>query len=262
MSVLLQQLASAAYLLAAVTAVLGSTLRRQGLLRAAVAALGLGVLLHTGALWQLHTLAPPPPMTSLPMALSFAAWIGTLVYLALLLWVRGIGLSVIVAPAAFLGAGAGWLLLRPIPPGAAPMHPMWSHLHVLLATCGLAILGVAGAAGLLYTLHHRTIKAKRRPVAGLPSLETLDRVNTLALALGFLLLTLGVVTGVLWVRATQGRLWVGDVHADVTLLAWLIYAAVTVSRFVLRAGARQVALYSALGFAFLVFAVVGVGAFS
>ncbi|MDX1650575.1 MAG: cytochrome c biogenesis protein CcsA, partial [Myxococcota bacterium] len=137
---------------------------------------------------------------------------------------------------------------------------LWSHLHVVLASAGLALVGVAAAAGLLYLAHHRRIKARRRGPwgAALPPLEALDRVNTLALSLGFLLLSLGVLTGVAWVRASTGRFWPGDVHANATLAAWIVYAAMVGLRFGGHQGARRSAVTSAAGFALLLTAVVGV----
>ena len=94
---------------------------------------------------------------------------------------------------------------------APEASPLWSHLHVLLSSAGLAMVGVAGAAGLLYVIHHRSIKRKRGVVFGpaMPSLEALDRVNALAVTLGFLLLGLGLLTGMAWVNAAQGELWPG-----------------------------------------------------
>jgi ABC-type transport system involved in cytochrome c biogenesis permease subunit len=108
---------------------------------------------------------------------------------------------------------------------------------------------------------HRRLKAKRPLRAGgaLPSLEALDGVNRLALGVGFLLLTLGLVTGVLWVRAATGRLWPGTAHASWTLVAWGIYAALVAARFGAHQGARESALSALGGFVFLLFAVVGIG---
>jgi ABC-type uncharacterized transport system permease subunit len=130
---------------------------------------------------------------------------------------------------------------------------------VLLASAGLALLGLAGAAGVLYLVHHRAIKAKRPgPLrVPLPSLESLDRVNVLALGAGFLLLTLGLLSGVAWVQATEQRLWPGGLHAQATALAWALYAVLVAARFGAPLGARQAALSSAAGFAVLLVAVVG-----
>jgi hypothetical protein len=47
------------------------------------------------------------------------------------------------------------------------------------------------------------------------------------------------------------------VHANATLAAWALYAAIAVARFGLHESARRAALQSALGFALLVVTVVG-----
>jgi ABC-type uncharacterized transport system permease subunit len=255
----LKELAAACYLAASVAAAFGLLLPSARAARLAVAGLALGALLHGGSFWQIHARPSPPPLTDLPMAVSLTAWIGAVFYLVLLLRVRGRGLAVLVAPLAFLGvivASAAPSRAGGPPPGGA----RWPHQHGVLASAGLALVGVAAAAGLLYLAHHRRIKARRRGPwgAALPPLEALDRVNTLALSLGFLLLSLGVLTGVAWVRAATGRLWPGDVHANATLAAWVVYAAMVGLRFGGHQGARRAAVTSAAGFALLLGAVVGV----
>src|SRR3989442_1496504 len=41
----------------------------------------------------------------------------------------------------------------------------------------------------------------------LPSLETLDRVNYRCLVWGLVLLTLGIVSGIVWAHSAWGRFW-------------------------------------------------------
>jgi ABC-type transport system involved in cytochrome c biogenesis permease subunit len=255
------QLAAAVYLAAAVTAALGFTLPSERLSRAAVAGLALGVVVHAVAFWQLHEGERTPPLTDLAYVVPFVVWMATLFYLLLLIRVRLIGLAVIVAPLAFIGTFVEFLGAPGAASGAQPESPIWSHLHVLLASAGLALLAVAGVAGALYVTRHRTIKSKR-PAAvrlPLPSLEALDRVNALSLVVGFLLLSLGVVTGVLWTHAVEGRLWPGTMHANATLAAWLVLVVLVTLRFGAGQGARQSALSSMAGFALMLLAVVGVG---
>jgi ABC-type transport system involved in cytochrome c biogenesis permease subunit len=132
---------------------------------------------------------------------------------------------------------------------------------VLLASAGLALLGVAGMAGLLFLFEHQRLKAKRalaHPLP-LPSLEGLDRAGALALVVGFPLLTLGVVTGMLWQSSVSGRPWAGTPHEIWSGVAWAVYSVLMVTRFFTRQAARQAAASALVGFAFLLFAVVGVG---
>jgi ABC-type transport system involved in cytochrome c biogenesis permease subunit len=91
----------------------------------------------------------------------------------------------------------------------------------------------------------------------MPSLEALDRVNAVALGLGFPLLTLGVVTGVFWVAQTSGRAYSGSHHELWSMIAWLIYAVVAVVRFRTGQGATQAAAVAVAGFVFLFIAVIG-----
>jgi ABC-type transport system involved in cytochrome c biogenesis permease subunit len=108
---------------------------------------------------------------------------------------------------------------------------------------------------------HRRLKRKRRMPGQLPSLEALDRANRAALALGFPLLTLGVVSGVLWVQSSGGALLAGDPHQTASLIAWGIYAVLVVARFGARQGSRQAAVSAVAGFAFLFCAAVGLELF-
>jgi ABC-type transport system involved in cytochrome c biogenesis permease subunit len=134
------------------------------------------------------------------------------------------------------------------------------HAHVLLSSAGLGLLGLSGLAGIFFLLEHRWLKRKRGVTRrfGLPSLEALDRVNVAALAVGFPLLTLGLLTGSAWLHGAEGRFWSGSGHASWMLVAWGIYAGLSGARFVGRQGSRQAAASAVAGFAFLLFAAVGV----
>ena len=105
----------------------------------------------------------------------------------------------LVAPLAFVSVFFAALRLPVAAPASFGGSGSWPHAHVLLASAGLAFLGLSGLAGVLFLNEHRRLKAKRPVRVPLPSLEALDRVNRLSLAAGFPLLTLGVLTGMLWV---------------------------------------------------------------
>jgi ABC-type uncharacterized transport system permease subunit len=259
-AVALLQWAAAIYLIACLVAGAGLVLRSRRLALAAVWLLAAGALFHGASFPLLHAQGGAPPLTSLSAASSFMAWIGTLCFLGLLLRVRVAGLVVLVAPAAFLGVFVAALKLPAVGPATFAGSGSWPHAHVLLASAGLALLGLAGLASLVFLIEHHRLKAKanvRRPFS-LPSLEALDRVNATALAAGFTLLTLGVVTGSFWVQAASGRLFAGSAHEVWSLVAWAVYAVLTAVRFGGRQGARQAATGALIAFGFLFFAVIGV----
>lgn len=260
MAVVLLQWTAGIYLAAGLCAWLGMALRAPGLGRASVGVLAAGAALHVASFATLHQLEPPPPLTDLPAAVSFMACVGTIFFLVLMWRLRLAGLTVLVAPLAFVSVFFAALRLTAAPPESFAGSGSMPHAHVLLASAGLAMLGVSGLAGVLFLAEHRRLKAKRPidPRFPLPSLEALDRVNRAALATGFPLLTLGVVTGVLWVSRLSGSYFTGAHHEIFSAIAWVIYAVLVAMRFGAHQAAPQAAAAAVAGFAFLFFAVIGV----
>jgi ABC-type transport system involved in cytochrome c biogenesis permease subunit len=251
------QWTAAVYLAAGLVAGLGLGLETRRIERASVLLLAFGAVLHLVSFVMLHTAENPPPVTNLREACSFMAWVGTVSYLLLLKRSRLSRLVVLVAPAAFLGAFLA--ALRPPSTARAEAATGWPHAHVLLSSAGLSLLGLAGLAGVIFLIEHARLKAKK-PLDRrfpLPSIEALNRVNAVSLGIGFLLLTLGVVTGMIWLQTTKGIPWSGTAHETWTLVAWLVYAWLVFARFSGKQGSRRSAINAVAGFVFLLFAVVG-----
>jgi ABC-type transport system involved in cytochrome c biogenesis permease subunit len=257
----LHQLTAAIYLIAALVASLGLALPAPRLGRFALLLLGAGVIAHGACFGAMHVDGATPPLNELPVAVSFMACIGTIFYLVLARKARLVSLVVLVAPMAFVSVFvAGMRLPDPsVVEAVEGAGGSWEHAHVLLASSGLALLGIAGVAGMFYLLEHRRLKSKQRigPRFRLPSLEALDRVNSMALGIGFPLLTLGVITGMFWVEKSHGKVWTGSPHEVWSAVAWLVYAVVVAMRFTRDQGARHAAASAVGGFVFLLFAVIG-----
>jgi ABC-type uncharacterized transport system permease subunit len=258
--VALHQFTAGLYLVAGATAGAGLALRHPRLVRASVVLLACGAFVHAICFSLLHMGGATPALTDTASAISFMAWIGTLAFLLLLLRFRLASLVVMVAPMAFLGVFFASLRLPRAVHAVVGEGGSVPHAHVLLASSGLALLGLASLAGALFLAEHRHLKRKRSlgGNAGLPSLETLDLVGALALALGFLLLTLGVITGIMWMEAEHIALFSSKLHESLSIVAWGIYLVLVIQRFGVRQGPRQCATTSIIGFAFLCFAVLGV----
>ena len=262
MAIELHQLTAALYLVAAAAGLLGLALPRASFGRAAPWILAAAALTHGLAFARLHTLPNPPSLTHLPSAVSLSAWLTVLVSLGLMRRARFGALAALVAPFAFAAVFFASLSLRRIEPAAPLDAGSWPHLHVIFASAGVAMLAVSGIAGLLFLAEARAIKAKR-PSAWrdrLPSLEALDRVNAATLAAGFPLLSCGVIAGFFWTHGETGHLWVGGAHAIWSACAWAVYAVLVFARFGAGWRGREAAASAAIGFAFLLFVVVGVGA--
>jgi len=257
----LQQIAAALYLAAGVGALLAVTLPSRRMERGAVVGLGLGAAMQTVYFATLHLAAAVPPLASLPAAAGLTAWMAVVFFLVFMSRVRLPGLAAVVGFTAFLSVFVSALASDVPAPAQTMGEGRLPHAHVLLASAGFALMGIAGLSGLFFLLEHRRLKQKRKLGAGsypMPSLEALDRVNRVSLALGFPLLTLGVATGCLWLLHERGVAWLGTNHETWTVIAWAIYAGLVSARFAGRQAGRQAAASSLAGFVFLLFAVVGV----
>jgi ABC-type uncharacterized transport system permease subunit len=258
--VVLYNATAALYLAAVVAAGVGLALGHVRSTRLSVAFLAIGTLAHGASFAFLHAADVTPPLTDTASVVSFMAWIGALGFLLLLWRARLTGLVVLVAPMAFLGVFLAATRLSLAGEAAPAESGSVPHAHVLLASAGLGLLGLAGLAGVLFLAEHRRLKRKLLfgGQATLPSLEALDQVSAVALAVGFSLLTLGVITGVMWVVGQQGSPWTGSLHEVLSLVAWAIYAVLVVLRFGARQGPRQCATSAVCGFVFLFVSVIGV----
>src|SRR5258705_447644 len=169
----LQYLTAGLYLLASLVAGVGFTLARPAMLRAAVGVLAAGAIAHAASFALLHAVTAAPPLSHLPSALSFMALVGTLGFLLLAWRARLAGLVALVAPMSCLGVAAAVFSGPAAADGRISGTGSLPHAHVLLASAGLALLGLAGLAGLSFLVEHWRLKHKR-PLASAgawPSLE-------------------------------------------------------------------------------------------
>jgi ABC-type transport system involved in cytochrome c biogenesis permease subunit len=256
----LHQLAAALYLAAGVAGGIAPVQRGDRARRVSLVLLGAGALAHLASFAFLHRAEPTPQLTDLPAAISLMACLAMVSYLAFARRARWDALVLAMAPVGFLGAFVGALRL-PHSAGAGPLSSgPWPHAHVLLASAGLGLLAVASIAGFAFLREASLLKHKGHPrLPRLPSLEALDRVNLVSLTVGFPLLTLGVLTGMLWLQGERGHFWSGSPHEIWMTLAWGIYGGLVVARFAARQSARSAAVSAIGGFTFLLFALIGVG---
>lgn len=127
---------------------------------------------------------------------------------------------------------------------------VWFVAHVGTAFVGYGGLCLASAAAAMYVLQFRSLKEKRfgSVFRYFPSLEALDRLNRLGLAVGFPSLTVGLVTGWSW-TLTYGRgLALDDPQVLLGMVSWVVYLAPIGARLSDRWGERRVARATVLAF--------------
>lgn len=87
--------------------------------------------------------------------------------------------------------------------------------YLLIAAKGLGL-------GLLAALFITRLPA--RLATNLPSADSLDELNYRSVAIGFPLLTLGIILGAIWGHVAWGRYWGWDPKETWAFISWLIFA--------------------------------------
>jgi len=120
-----------------------------------------------------------------------------------------------------------------------------------LGTIWLASLALAGFILLMYFLF-------RGAEGLLPSDKVLDDLSYKAVAVGFPLLTLGILTGAAWANYAWGTYWSWDPKETWSLITWFVYAAFLHARFTAGWKGTRLAWLSIAGFGAVVFTYWGV----
>jgi cytochrome c-type biogenesis protein CcsB len=139
------------------------------------------------------------------------------------------------------------------------LQSFWLSFHVAAALLGNATFALAFLGGILYLIQERQLKGKKFGFfyKRLPSLETLDALNYYCINIGFILLTLGIITGSLYAQYTLGAFWQWDPKETMTLVAWLLYAGLFHARLLKGWRGRRAALLAIAGFAVLMVTFLG-----
>jgi ABC-type uncharacterized transport system permease subunit len=133
-------------------------------------------------------------------------------------------LGVFAFPAIFVMTFIAELAYEPTASLSARPQSAWIYVHIALVVLGYVAFFIAFSAAVLYLIQERELKSKRTFYSRLPSLEICDDLAYRALAIGFPLMTLGMLSGALWAQQIQGDVsWMSDPKILLTFFTWLIY---------------------------------------
>ncbi|MEW6439672.1 MAG: c-type cytochrome biogenesis protein CcsB [bacterium] len=201
------------------------------------------------------------PLSNLYESMVFFAWTIVLIYLLSLKRLKSRILGVIVLPLAFLSLASTSLMDRQIQPLMPALQSNWLTAHVITCFLGYAAFAVAFAVSLLYLWSLRAggrAASEGSLLRRLPPADVLDDFSYRIIAVGFPLLTLGIITGAAWANSAWGTYWSWDPKETWSLIVWLIYAAYLHARIVRGWSGRRSAWLSVCGFAATLFCYLGV----
>ena len=246
------------YAAAAVVYAVHFAKRQPAVGRLATTVLLLAVLSHTFVIGMQTMEVRHVPFASRSHAISTFVWLLALSYIYLELTTDERAMGVFILPIA-----VGLQMIPAFSPGIENADPLldspWFWVHLLSLMFSYATFALAGMLGLTYMLQFKEIKKKHLGYfyARLPSLHVLDAMNSRAVVVGWLFLTIGVVVGVVWTAQARAlapgnsnlqAMSLNDPKILIAVLTWAVYAFEVFARSTMGWTGRRAAWLSAVGF--------------
>jgi ABC-type uncharacterized transport system permease subunit len=178
-----------------------------------------GFLFQTVWLYQRGQQAGRCPLTSLFDVLVFLGWSVALLYLLAGATYRLSLLGVFTSPLVFLLQTIA--LLMPMPELLKPVAPVnpWLELHAAISVVAYGAFALAGVAGVTLLVQERQLKTRvlHSFFYRFPSIHDLAAANRRLVYIGFILLTVGLLSGF-----SRGVAHIGLLRI-VSVAVWLLY---------------------------------------
>jgi len=202
------------------------------------------------------------PLSNLYESLVFFSWTLMLLYLILEWRTKNRTIGAFVTPLAFLAlayASFSPNISSQIQPLIPALKSNWLISHVITCFFGYAAFALSFGVSIMYLLKRLDTAEKDNRFLGLiPSTAILDDLNYQMIVIGFLMLTLGIITGSVWAHSAWGTYWSWDPKETWSLITWLVYASVIHTRLVKGWTGKKIAILSIVGFACVLFTYFGV----
>jgi len=202
------------------------------------------------------------PFSNLYESLIFFAWTVILLYLIMEWRTKNRTLGAFVTPLAFLAlayASFSPNVRSHIQPLIPALKSNWLISHVITCFFGYAAFGLSFGISIMYLL--KLLDKDNREnlfLKLIPGKGVLDELNYQMVVIGFLMLTLGIITGSVWAHSAWGSYWSWDPKETWSLITWLIYASVLHSRTVRGWKGKKIAILCFIGFSCVLFTYFGV----
>lgn len=140
--------------------------------------------------------------------------------------------------------------------GSDAIQKFWLISHLILIIIGQLVFVLAFIAGALYMLHDKISLDQFLP------LDILDSSNYIFLAIGYIMLTFGLITGFIYANAAWGDFWSWNPGILWAMATWIIYSILLYMRLNFDWKGRKPALVTTILFAVFGFSFIGINLIS
>jgi len=227
--------------------------------RTATTTLVFAALAHTFVIGMQTVEYGHVPVVGATSAISTFVWLLALAYLYIEITTDERAMGVFILP--LLVVLDAMTAFQPsIEERAAVLKGPLFGIHVSTLLFAYATFAIASVIGVTYVLLFKEIKAKHLGFfyARLPSLQVLDRMNQVAIVIGWIFLTIGIVAGAVWAGDARAyapddprvqAMSLQDPKIFVALVCWALYSFELFAARRIGWGGRRTAYLSAVGFA-------------
>jgi len=131
-------------------------------------------------------------------------------------------------------------------------------VHNWLSALGVGVLISVLFFGIVFLARSLPAETKAGLMDRFPDPRMLDELGYQLILLGFLFLSVGIITGAVWANSAWGRYWGWDPKETWSLITWFVYATLLHARLMRGWHGKRIAYLSMLGFAAVLFTYFGV----
>ncbi|MEI6126321.1 MAG: c-type cytochrome biogenesis protein CcsB [Pseudomonadota bacterium] len=204
------------------------------------------------------------PLSNLYESLVSLSWTTVLVYLGIEYRYKTRALGVLIFP--IVSIALAYASLSPniadeIEPLVPALQSNWLTYHVITCFLSYSAFAISFGASLVYLFKQKKAAAPSAAEQGgdhALSIKTLDDIIYKTVSIGFLLLSIGIITGAVWANYAWGSYWSWDPKETWSLITWFIYASFIHARMTRGWRGKRIAMLSIFGFACVLFTFLGV----
>ncbi len=123
--------------------------------------------------------------------------------------------------------------------------------HVISALLGYSGFTIAAVYGGLFFLLYKNIKSNKYGLVfnRLPSLEILEKLNFYSVVIGFILLTIGILIGFIWLPKAFPNITYTDPKLISSGIIWLVFGIGIIAKVIANLYGKKVIIFSLIGYA-------------
>ena len=243
----------AVYFLASLMEFIGALFKKSSLKKTAWIFFIFAFVLNTGYIVARGIIARRLPLANQFEFSTAFAWGLALMYIITRIKFKADWVSIIAMPATFLLLSYAALLPREITDLMPALRSAWFSIHIGAAVFSYAAFAVSGCIGVVYLV--RLKKSGQKQDTGLLQM---DYMSYRLIALGFLLLTVVILSGCIWAEQAWSSFWSWDPKETWALITWIIYAIYLHQRLRLNWRGRRMAIFAIAAVVIVLFTFIGV----